>query len=158
MQDRVAEHEVEAVIGERQRLRVGGHGLDRQAQPLGVGGEARKHAWGDVAANRLVDQAGPHHVQCEITGPRADLERPRVVAGLAVKGLAHLGEDLIATELAEVDSPLVVVVIGGHVVVARVDVADLLGAEHGAAPYTRAPCRAPSTSSSTSRRACRRWR
>ena len=35
--------------------------------------------------------------------------------------------------------------VGRHVVVARVRVADLLGAEggrHGAAPYTRAPCRA----------------
>ena len=129
VQDRVAEHEVEALVRERQRLGVGGHGLDLQAQPLGVGGEAREHARRDVAAGRLLDQAGAQHVQREIARPGADLERPRVVAGLACERLAHLGEHLVVAELAEVDAPLGVVVIGRHVVVARVDVADLLGAE-----------------------------
>ena len=103
----------------------------------------REHARRDVAAGGLVDQAGAHHVQREVAGPRADLQRPRVVAGLAAERLAHLGEHLVVAELAEVDPPLGVVVIGRHVVVAGVYVADLLCVEsrwHGSAPYTRAPC------------------
>ena len=65
--------------------------------------------------------------------------------GLVAERLAHLRQHLLAPELAEVDAPLGVVVVGRHVVVARVDVADLLGGQsgwHGAAPYTRAPCSA----------------
>src|SRR5277367_1452817 len=161
MEDRVAEHEVEALIRERQCLRVGGHRLDLQAQPLGVGGEAREHARRDVAAGGLPDQPGPHHVKREIACPRADLERAGIVPGLAVKGLAYLRDDLVAAELAEVDPPLGVIVIGCHVVVARVNVADLLGTEsrwHGAAPYTRAPCPCLATSSVTSPTAFRHWR
>ena len=109
--------------------------------------ERREHARRDVAAGRLADQPGAQQVQREVAGPGADLQRARE-AGRAARAerLAHLREHLLAADLAEVDAPLGVVVIGRHVVVARVDVADLLGAQgwrHGAAPYTRAPCRLP---------------
>ncbi len=44
MQDRVAEHEVEALVLEWQLLGICGDRLDRQPQALGVGGEACEHA------------------------------------------------------------------------------------------------------------------
>ena len=43
----------------------------------------------------------------------------------------HLGADLLQTDVPEVDAPLCVVVSGRHVVVAGVDVADLLGCQWG---------------------------
>ena len=97
-----------------------------QAQALGVGRERREHARRDVAAGGLLDQAGAQQVEREVAGSRADLERARVVAGRAAECLAHLREHLLAADLAEVDAPLGVVVVGRDVVVARVDVADLL--------------------------------
>ncbi len=102
-----------------------------------------EHARRDVAAGRLADQPGAQQVEREVAGARADLERAREVSGLPAERLAQLRDDLLAADLAEVDAPLGVVVVGRDVVVARVRVADLLGAEggrHGAAPYTRAPC------------------
>ncbi len=53
------------------------------------------------------------------------------MAEVPAERLAHLGGDLLEADVPEVDAPLRVVVVRGHVVVARVDVADLLGAEGG---------------------------
>ena len=75
---------------------------------------------------------GAQQVQREVAGACADLQRARRSAsGRAPERLAHLREHLLAAELAEVDAPLGVVVAGRDVVVARVDVADLLGAQSG---------------------------
>jgi hypothetical protein len=139
----VAEHEVEAVVRERQALGVGRFGLDVEPEALGVGGERLQHSGRDVAAGRFADQPGAHQVEREVARPRADLQRASEVAGLAAERLAHLRGDLAEAEIAEVDAPLGVVVVRRDIVVARVGVSDLLGAEsgrHGAAPYTRAPC------------------
>ena len=89
------------------------------------------------------------------------------MAGIVSQGLAHLGGDLGLPDVAEVDAPLGVVVVGRHVVVARVDVADLLRVEStsGHVPLRLAflilarLVRVSSTgSSATSPTVCPRWR
>ena len=72
------------------------------------------------------DQPGEHQVEREVAGARADLQGALEAGGLAAERLAHLGGDLRLADVAEVDAPLGVVVVGRHVVVAGVDVADLL--------------------------------
>ena len=143
VQHGVAEHEVEALIGERQALGVDLLGLHLETEPLGVRAQRREHARRDVGARRFGDHPGAQQVEREVAGAGADLERACPAVGVVPDGLVDLDEHLLATDLAEVDSPLGVVVIRGYVVVARVDVADLLCAQgwwHGGAPYTRAPC------------------
>src|SRR5262247_2690190 len=54
-------------------------------------------------------------------------ERPRERTRLRPEQLAHLAEHLVAPDLAERDAPLGVVVARRHVVVAAVDVEDLVG-------------------------------
>ena len=93
-----------------------------------------------------LDQPGAQQVQREVARAGADLERARVAARpRAAERLAHLRQHLVVPELAEVDAPLGVVVVGRDVVVARVDVADLLGAEQsvalGGTIYSRAVIR-----------------
>ena len=73
------------------------------------------------------DHAVLHQVQREVAGAGADLERARERAGLVAEQLAHLPEHLLAADLAERDAPLGVVVARRHVVVAAVDVEDLVG-------------------------------
>ena len=143
VQHGVAEHEVEALVGKRQALGVDLFGPHLEAEPLGIRAQRREHPRRDVGARRLGDHPGAQQVEREVAGAGADLERARPAVGVVPDGLADLDEHLLAPDLAEVDSPLGVVVIRGHVVVARVDVADLLCAQgwwHGGAPYTRAPC------------------
>ena len=76
MQHRVAEHEVEALIGERQIGGVGllgSHALEPEA--LGVGVERRHHSRRDVGAGRILDDAGLKQVEAEVARAGADLER-----------------------------------------------------------------------------------
>src|SRR5580700_212323 len=131
----MTQHQVEALVSERQALRIGWLSLHLQAEPRGVSLQRLEHARGDVAARGRPDQAGAKQVQAEVASSRADLERPRVVARLMTERLAYLGADLAEPQLAKVDPPLGVVVVGRHVVVAGVRIADLLGAQnrwHGA--------------------------
>src|SRR6185437_16084574 len=96
----------------------------------------------DVAASRLADQPRTQQVECEVPGARADLQRAVPAGRLGAESLADLCQHLRTAHRAEVDAPLVVVVVRRHVVVTRVRVADLLGAQrrrHERAPYTRAP-------------------
>jgi hypothetical protein len=53
VQHRVPEQEVEALVGERQRLRVGAGGLDVEPESLGVGAQRRDHPRRDVGAGDL---------------------------------------------------------------------------------------------------------
>ncbi len=135
----MAEHKVEALILEGQALRIGRERVHLQAQALRVICERTEHAGGDVCAGRLFDDARAHQVEREIAGARADLQRAVIAARLGAERLLHLRAHLLRPMLAEIDPPLGVVVPGCDVVVAGVDVADLLGAEslrHGPAPYS----------------------
>ena len=137
VQHGVAQHEVEARVLEGQPLGVRDDGLHLQPKALGVGAQRGQHSGGDVRASRVLDQPGAQHVQREVPRPGADLQRARVAPGTRAQDLADLDADLLQPDVAEVDPPLGVVVVGGHVVVAGVDVADLLRGErwrHGRAP------------------------
>ncbi len=129
VEHRVPQHQIEAPIGEGQALGVGGHRAHIEPKALGVGAQSIQHPRRDVVAGRLLDHARAEQVEREVPRSRADLQRARVGPRMRTQDLAHLGDDLIVAELAEVDPPLGVVVIGCDVVVARVDVADLLGAQ-----------------------------
>ena len=68
-----------------------------------------------------------HQVEREVAGAGADLQRAGERAGVAAEQLLDLAEHLRAPDLAEVDAPLGVVVGRRDVVVAAVDVEDLVG-------------------------------
>ena len=107
----------------------------------------RQHPGRDVGARRLVDDARLEHVQAEVAGAGADLERTAVAAvELGAEQLAKLADHLRLSDLAEVDPPLGVVAGRCDVVVARVDVADLVAAKVAVAvgasmAAVRLPCR-----------------
>src|SRR5206468_1344960 len=83
-----------------------------------------------------------HQVQGEVARPGADLERALVaLVKLRADQLAQLAEHLRLADLAEVDSPLGVIARGRDVVVARVDVADLIGSPQSLHGDGRLPCR-----------------
>jgi hypothetical protein len=88
-----------------------------------------EHAGGDVGADRRLDDARLHQVEREVAGARADLQRARERAGTPAEQLLDLAEHLRAADVAEVDAPLRVVVGRRDVVVAAVDVEDLVGRE-----------------------------
>ncbi len=127
VQHRVAEHEVEALVGERQALGIGRCRGDVEPEALRVAGQRAQHARRDVAAGRPLDHAVLHEVQREVPGTRPDLEAVLEGAGVAAQELADLAQHLMAADLPEVDAPLGVVLAGGDVVIAGVDLADLLG-------------------------------
>ena len=130
VQHGVTEDEVEAAVGERQRLRVGAGGSHAESEPLGVLGQGADHAGRDVGAGGLPDDARLQQVEAEVAGSGADLQRAAVtVVELGADELAQLPEYLGLADLAEVDAPLGVVACRGDVVVARVDVPDLLRGE-----------------------------
>ena len=118
-----------------------------------------EHPGGDVGAHGVADHAGLQHVQAEVAGAGADLQRA-LEAAHAAQRLGDLAEHLLAADLAVVDAPFGVVVGGRAVVVARVDGADLLRGgggrgRHGAGVYARVHegvAAGPSRS-----RACGRW-
>ena len=108
-------------------------------------------------------------VEREVAGAGADLQRVAEAARPASppSALRSFSRDLVLADRAEVDSPLGVVLVGGGVVVAGVDVLDVLGGggEAGMARHSRrrnrdsAPVRVravATTSSETSPRGCRR--
>ena len=73
------------------------------------------------------DHACLHQVQAEVAGPGADLERAVVTSvELGSDELAELPEHLRLTDLAEIDAPFGVVAPGRDVVVASIDIADLV--------------------------------
>ena len=92
-----------------------------------IGAGVVDHARRDVGARRMLDDTRAHEVQREVAGAGADLEHALEAARLAAEGLAQLADDLGLAGGAEVDAPLRVVAGGRPVVVARVDVTDLLG-------------------------------
>jgi hypothetical protein len=129
VEHRVSEHEVEASGSERERLGVGAKALDGQPETLGVRGQRPHHPRRDVGARGIVDDPGSEQVEAEIAGAGADLERarePPIERG--AEQLAQLADHLALADLPEVDPPFRVVARRGHVVIARVDVADLIRA------------------------------
>ena len=147
---RRARDEVEALVRERQALGVGGLRAHLPARvAAALAGSVLEHP-GEMSLQVASPiSPGAQEVEGEVAGAGADLERAASQrSGSPPSALRSLVVTWPAPTLAEVDAPLRVVVVGGHVVVAGVCVADLLGAEggrHGAAPYTRAPCPAPPT-------------
>ena len=136
VQDRMAEHEVEGVVVERQVLGIAGDGLDGDADALRVGLQRVEHAGRDVGRDGLADDAVLQHVQREVARAGADLQRAAERRQRRAEQLVQLAADLVSADLAVVDAPLRVVVLGRRVVVARVDVADRLragGSSHAAA-------------------------
>ena len=127
VQHRVAQHEVERPVLERERGRVREGRLHLQAEPLRVVAERLEHAGRDVGADRRPDHARLHQVEREVPGARPDLQRAPERAGSPAEQLLDLAEHLGPADVAEVDAPLRVVVGGRDVVVAAVDVEDLVG-------------------------------
>ena len=123
----VAEHEIERLVVERQLRRVARDGLHLHPDVLGVPGERVQHPRSDVGAGRRPDHALLHQVDREVPGARADLERALERARRRPEQLAHLAQHLLASDLAEGDAPLGVVVACRGVVVTAVDVEDLGG-------------------------------
>ena len=74
------------------------------------------------------DDALLHQVEREVARAGADLQRAGERAGVAAEQLLDLAEHLGAADRAEVDAPFGVVLGRRDVVVAAVDVEDLLGA------------------------------
>ena len=129
------------VVLERQLLGVAGDGRDVEAQAHGVGLQRVEHPGRDVGAHGVAHDAGLQHVQAEVAGAGADLQRA-LEAAHAAERLGDLAQHLLAADLAVVDAPFGVVAGGGAVVVARVDGADLLRGgggrgRHGAGVYAR---------------------
>ena len=135
----MAEDEVEALVLEGQHLGLGldgGHVLEperrrRRRQPL-------QHPRGDVGRGESLDHPELDQVEREVAGARADLQGVAEGAALQpAQRLDQLQAHLALADLAEVDAPLGVVLLGGGVVVAGVDVLDVLvsgggGGWHGA--------------------------
>ena len=85
VQHRVAEHEVEALVGERQLLGVGGIGPHLRPEALRVGRQGSTSMPGEMSLQvASSDQPGAQQVEREVARSRADLQRAGVVAGLAV--------------------------------------------------------------------------
>ena len=122
----MAEDEVEARVLERQRGGVARRGLDLQAEARGVRPQRVEHPRRDIRADARADHAVLHQVEREVARAGADLERARERPRPPPEQLLDLAEHLRAADRAEVDAPLRVVAAGRHVVVAAVDVEDLL--------------------------------
>ena len=132
MEHRVAEDEVEGVVGERQLGRLAADGLHLDPQLLRRGGEGREHAGGDVGRDRTLEHARLEQVEREVAGAGPDLEpAPEVL--VARERLVQLAEDLGPSYLAVGDAPLGVVVGGGEVVVADVGLANRFRLHRGEA-------------------------
>jgi hypothetical protein len=129
----VAEDEVERVVLEGEVRGLAGRRLDREPQ-LGRGAlEAPQHSRRDVRGHRLAHHSGAQQVEREVAGTGSDFERALVVPWLVPERLAQLAGDLRLADLAVVDAPLRVVVLGREVVVADVGVPDAVGRLHGRA-------------------------
>jgi hypothetical protein len=128
VEDGVAEDQVEAFVLEGQDLGLGlnrGHVLD--AERVGGRRQPLQHPGGDVGGGQPLDHAELDEVEREVAGARADLQRVAEGAALhPAERLDQLEADLALADLAEVDAPLGVVLVGGRVVVAGVDVLDVL--------------------------------
>jgi hypothetical protein len=126
VQHRVAEDEVEGAVLEGQLGRVDRRGLHVEAEACGVALEHAQHPRRDVGAGRALHAAVEQEVEREVAGAGADLERVAVARRVRAERLAQLAHDLLDPDRAELDPPLGVVRRGGVVVVAGVDVEDLL--------------------------------
>jgi len=131
VEHRVAEDQVERVVLERELRGLAGHGLDRHLQLGRRALEPAEHAGRDVGGHRLPHHARTKQVEREVPRARADLERALVPARLVTQRLAELAGHLRLADAVVVDPPLRVVVLGGEVVVADVEVPYALGALHG---------------------------
>ena len=108
---RVAEHQVEALVGERQRLGVGAGRTHVEPQPLRVAAQVATIPGEMSVQVASRDDPGQQQIEAEVTGAGADLERALVaVVELRAEHLAQLAEHLGPADLAEVDAPLGVVV------------------------------------------------
>ena len=74
----------------------------------------------------LAHDAGLQQVEAEVARAGADLQRARERSRPGAEQLRELPEHLLVADLAERDAPLGVVGVGRHVVVATVDVQDLV--------------------------------
>src|SRR6185312_13814358 len=143
VEDGVAEDEVEALVLEGQRLGLGGDGGDAaDAERVGGGAELLQHAGGDVGRGEALDDPELDQVEREVAGAGADLQG--VAEGLApasAERLDQLQPHLLLAGVAEVDPPLGVVFVRRRVVVAGVDVLDVLGGGGGGGWHRRGTLR-----------------
>jgi hypothetical protein len=127
VQDSVAEDEIEALVLEGQLL---GLSLDRlylEAQALGGPRQLLQHPCRDVGGGEALDHAELQQVEREVAGAGADLQpRAEALAVASPQRLEQLCAHLFLPGVAEVDAPLGVVFVGRRVVVAGVDVFDVL--------------------------------
>ena len=90
--------------------------------------EALQHPGRDVGRGQPFDDAELHEVEREVAGAGADLEPvAEALPVVPAERLDQLGAHLPLPGGAEVDAPLGVVFVCGGVVVAGVDVLDVLG-------------------------------
>jgi hypothetical protein len=136
VKDGVPEDEIEALVVEGQLLGVAGDGLDVEVQAPRVGLQRVEHAGGDVGGHGVGDHARLEHVEAEVAGAGADLQRAPERLQPAQR-LAHLAQHLLAPDLAVVNAPLGVVAGGRAVVVGGVDGADLVGGGAGRSRHRR---------------------
>jgi len=132
VQHRVAEDDVERVVGEGEGGGVAAGGVRVHAETAGRFAQGVEHAGGDVGGRVLGDHARQREVQPEVAGSGADLQPARIGGQAArAKDLAQLAEHLGLTALAVVDAPLRVVVLSREVVVAHIRGVNLLGGRGG---------------------------
>ncbi len=123
----MAEHEIKAAAFKRERLGLSAGSFDLQPQALGVGAKARDHPGRDVGAGGLSDQPTLQQVEAEVAGSGADLERSLIALfELGADDLAELALHLPLPGLAEINAPFPVVACRRRIVIASVDIADLL--------------------------------
>jgi hypothetical protein len=133
VEHRVSQQQVERVILEGQRGGLASRCADAHAEARGRAVELVEHSLRDVGGHRLVDHAREEQVEGEVAGAGPDLERAPERPRVGPEGLSQLPEHLLGAALVVGDAPLRVVVRGGDVVVAGVDVLDVVGGErrHG---------------------------
>ena len=144
VQHRVAEHEVEAA-GRRTAATRRRRAAALTSSPSRSALARRVETMpGEMSVQvACATTPGLQQVEAEVAGAGADLERAVIaLVELGPEQLAQLAEHLALADLAEVDPPLGVVAVGGDVVVARVDVADLVGVRTASIRRRRLPCRA----------------
>ena len=102
--------------------------LDVEPEPLGVAAQRVEHAGRDVGADRRADDAVLHQVEREVARCPEPISSERANGpGRRPSSFSTLPSTCARPTVAEVDAPLRVVVGGRDVVVAAVDVEDLVG-------------------------------
>src|SRR4051794_31973679 len=106
VKNRVAAHEVERLVGERQALGLRANPRDLEVNATRRPLERVEHALRDVGRGGALDRAELEHVEAEIAGSGADLERvAERLGGQGTEGLFELRAHLRLADFAEVDAP-----------------------------------------------------